>query len=194
MFLLCECAQLCPTLCDPMNCSPPGSSVHGSFPGKNTGVDCHFLLQGIFPTQGLNPHLLHLLHWQGRFFTTVSPGMFLLWKPIWKKKKIIHLNDLDKPQTSFHLEEILKKIILRRWRPYFHYSICPLTLHGEPSRACPKILPGRARFRTLRSCSQPHEARLQVTEAGKPQLGGSGPEWNLPTVRVSWMKPVRFHS
>ena len=31
------------------------------FPGKNTGVDCHFLLQGIFPTQGSN---LHLLHWQ----------------------------------------------------------------------------------------------------------------------------------
>ena len=41
-----------------MDCSPPGSSVH--FPGKNTGVGCHFLLQGIFPTQGLN---LHLLHW-----------------------------------------------------------------------------------------------------------------------------------
>ena len=34
------------------------------FPGKNTGVGCHCLLQGIFPTQGLNPHLLHLLHWQ----------------------------------------------------------------------------------------------------------------------------------
>ncbi|MGE2757601.1 hypothetical protein, partial [Escherichia coli] len=31
------------------------------FPGKNTGVGCHFLLQGIFPTQGSNPHLLH---WQ----------------------------------------------------------------------------------------------------------------------------------
>ena len=34
------------------------------FPGKNTGVGCHFLLLGIFPTQGLNPHLLYLLHWQ----------------------------------------------------------------------------------------------------------------------------------
>ena len=32
-------------------------------PGKNTGVGCYFLLQGIFPTQGSNPHLLHLLHW-----------------------------------------------------------------------------------------------------------------------------------
>ena len=34
------------------------------FPGTNTGVGCHFLLQGIFQTQGLNLHLSHLLHWQ----------------------------------------------------------------------------------------------------------------------------------
>ena len=34
------------------------------FPGKHTGVDGHLLLQGIYPTQGLNSHLLHLLHWQ----------------------------------------------------------------------------------------------------------------------------------
>ena len=54
-----EVAQLCPTLCDPMDCSPPGSSVHGIFPGRNTGVGCHFLLQEIFPTQGLNPGLPH---------------------------------------------------------------------------------------------------------------------------------------
>ena len=57
-------ALSCPTLCDPINCSPPGSSVHGDSPGKNTGVGCHALLQGIFSTQGLNPSLLHLLHWQ----------------------------------------------------------------------------------------------------------------------------------
>ena len=34
------------------------------WPGKNTGDGCHFLLQGIFLTLGLNLHLLHLLHWQ----------------------------------------------------------------------------------------------------------------------------------
>ena len=43
----------------PTDCSPPGSSVHGGFSGKNIGVHCHFLPQGIFPTQGLNPCLLH---------------------------------------------------------------------------------------------------------------------------------------
>ena len=56
------CAQLCPTLCDLMDCSLPGSSVRGIYPGKNTGVGCHFLLQGIILTQESNPHLLHLLH------------------------------------------------------------------------------------------------------------------------------------
>ena len=44
------------TLCDPVDCSPPHSSV------KNTGVGCHFLLQGIFPAQGLKPCLPCLLH------------------------------------------------------------------------------------------------------------------------------------
>ena len=51
--------QLCPTLCDPMDCSRPGTSVPGDSPGKNAGVDCHTLLQRIFPTQGLNPDLPH---------------------------------------------------------------------------------------------------------------------------------------
>ena len=48
-------AQSCLTLSNPMDCSLPGSSVHGDSPGKNTGVGCHALLQEIFPTKGLNP-------------------------------------------------------------------------------------------------------------------------------------------
>ena len=42
-----------------MDYSRPGSSVHGDSPGKNPGVGCHALLQGIFPNQGLNPGLPH---------------------------------------------------------------------------------------------------------------------------------------
>ena len=53
------CAQSCPTPCDSKDSSLPGSSVHGDSPGKNTGVGCHVLLQGIFLTQGSNPGLLH---------------------------------------------------------------------------------------------------------------------------------------
>ena len=40
-----EVAQSCPTLRDPMDCSLPGSSIHGIFPGKSTGVGCHCLLR-----------------------------------------------------------------------------------------------------------------------------------------------------
>ena len=60
--VLCLVAQSCLTLCDPMDCSPPGSSVHGDSPCKNTRVGCHVFLQGIFPTQGLKPGLLHCRH------------------------------------------------------------------------------------------------------------------------------------
>ena len=55
--VLCLVAQWCLTQCDPMDRSPPGSSVHGDCPGNNIAVGCHALLQGIFPTQGLNPGL-----------------------------------------------------------------------------------------------------------------------------------------
>ena len=50
--VLCLVTQLCPTLYDPMDCGPPGSSVRGDSPGKNSGV-------GSMPIQGLNPGLLH---------------------------------------------------------------------------------------------------------------------------------------
>ena len=55
-------------------------------PGKNTGVGCHFLLQGIFPTQGSNPHLLCLLHWQTvslyllrEIPHTMEPALLVVW-------------------------------------------------------------------------------------------------------------------
>ena len=67
---LCACAcakslQSCPTLYDPMDCSPPGFSVHEDSPGKNTGVGCHALLQGIFLTQDWT----RVSCIAGRFFT-----------------------------------------------------------------------------------------------------------------------------
>ena len=52
----------CPTLCDPMDCSPPGFSVFS--PGKITRVGCSALLRGISPTQGSNPPFLGLWRWQ----------------------------------------------------------------------------------------------------------------------------------
>ena len=52
-------AQSCLTLCNPTECSPPGSSVHGEFSRKEYWSGCHTLFQGISPTQELNPDLLH---------------------------------------------------------------------------------------------------------------------------------------
>ena len=51
--MLCLVTQSCPTLCDPMGCSLPGSSVHGDSPGKDTGVGCHALLWGGLPNPGI---------------------------------------------------------------------------------------------------------------------------------------------
>ena len=59
VYVLCLVAQLCPTPCDLVDHSPQGSFFHGDFQGKSTGEDCHFLLQGIFLSQGLNLGLLH---------------------------------------------------------------------------------------------------------------------------------------
>ena len=53
-MLICAVTQSCLALCDTVDCSPPGSSAQG-IPGKNTGMWCHFLFQGIFPYLELNP-------------------------------------------------------------------------------------------------------------------------------------------
>ena len=72
----CECARarayacthssawLCLTLCDPMDYSPPGSSLHGIPQARILEWSCHFLLLGIFLIQGLNQSLLRLMLWQ----------------------------------------------------------------------------------------------------------------------------------
>ena len=63
---------VCLTFCDPMDCSPPGSSVQGILQARISGVGCHALLQGILPTQRLNPCILFLLHWSQILFTIVN--------------------------------------------------------------------------------------------------------------------------
>ena len=67
-FFVISCSVVCDSL-RPHRLSPARLLCPWNFPGKDTGAGCHFLLQGTFPTQRLNPHLLH---WQ----------------------KIFHLNDM----------------------------------------------------------------------------------------------------
>ena len=71
-------AQSCPTLCDPMDWLYPTRLLHPwDFPGKNTGVGFHFLLQAIFPTQGLNPGLPHCRQTLYRLSHQGSPFSFI---------------------------------------------------------------------------------------------------------------------
>ena len=75
---VCSVASVVSDSLQPMDSSLPGSSAHGDSPGKNTGVDYHALLQGIFLTQGLNPRLLCVQHWQAGSLPLAPPG-----KPIY---------------------------------------------------------------------------------------------------------------
>ena len=73
------------------------------FPGKNIGVGCYFLLQGTFLTQGLNPSLLHLLHWQAGSLPAEPPGKpregmpILLFLFSFPSKKLVRKNSLSGP-------------------------------------------------------------------------------------------------
>ena len=72
---MCVCAQSCPTLCDAMDCSLPGSSVHGIFQARIlewVAVVRDLPDSGIEPTSPTSPALA------GRFFTTVPPGKYYL--------------------------------------------------------------------------------------------------------------------
>ena len=64
-------AQLCPALCEPMDCSPPGSSAMVFSRQEYCETGCHFQLQGIFPTQGSSPEAPAL---ERKFFITEPPG------------------------------------------------------------------------------------------------------------------------
>ena len=102
--------QLYTAICNPVDYSPPGSSVHGDSPGKNTGVGCHALLQGIFPTQGLNQNLLYLLRWQLGSLPLVPPGKLYKWCKTWPGFQQRSIEDLCKclvvgPTLGCHSQE-----------------------------------------------------------------------------------------
>ena len=81
-YSVCVCVCVCMrsvtesylTFGNTMDCSPPGSSVHGNFPGRNTGVGCYFLLQGTLPNPGIEPVSLESPALASRFFATAPPG------------------------------------------------------------------------------------------------------------------------
>ena len=91
-------AQSCPTLCNPMDCSPPGSSDDGDSPGKNTGVDCHVLLQWIFPRDQTQ-----VSHIARGFFTSKPPR-----KP--KNTRLGIPSPKDLPEPGIELESLTLQV------------------------------------------------------------------------------------
>ena len=90
--VLCAVLSQSVTLCDPMDCSLPGSSFHGDSQGKNTGVGCHALLQGIFPTQGRTQA------------SCITGGFFTIWairgaQEYWSAYPIPSTGYLPKPRN-----------------------------------------------------------------------------------------------
>ena len=66
--------QLCPILCNSMDCSPPGSSVHGILQARILERVAISFSRGIFQSQGWNLHLLCILHWQVGSLPPAPPG------------------------------------------------------------------------------------------------------------------------
>ena len=116
------CVQVYLTLCGSMDCRPHGLLCPWNFPGKNTGAGCNFLLQRIFPTQGLNPCFFCFLHSAGGFFTTVP-----LQKPTHLQILNQNLNNDIRPDSIYtiftKLNRFLKVYILRTWEFGMFYTL-----------------------------------------------------------------------
>ena len=100
MCLRAKLLQSCPTLCNPMDCGPWGSSVHGILQAKKTGMGCHSLLQGIFPIQGSNPCLYVSVSCIGR-------------------RAPYHKHHMESPESAIHISIYVYTIYLYRWIPSF---------------------------------------------------------------------------
>ena len=121
--MVCACTrakllQSCPTLCDPMGYSLPGSSVHGDSPGKNTGVGCHALLQGDLPYPGIEPESLMSLAFTGSL-PLAPPG-----KPIERSLAPFYRRGNQGSATRRQLAQVYTASGLVIWgcQPRFPYS------------------------------------------------------------------------
>ena len=125
--------QSCSTLCYPMDHSLPGSSVHGILPGKNTGVGCHALLQGLFLTQGLNPCLLHC---RRIFLPSEPPG-----KPWCQHRFLKATSEEARGWTQCLIASHVDKSMLFTWA---HISFRSFVTYGQERG--PSNFPLRSRF------------------------------------------------
>ena len=107
--------QSCPILCNPMDCNLPGSSVLGNSPCKNTGVGCHFLLQGNLPDSGIETT---------SFMSPELPGGFFTTSTTWKAP-IIYIKYTDRNVCLTPSLTLLAQVIHRKgWSCLPQNSIC----------------------------------------------------------------------
>ena len=91
-------AQSCPILCNPIDCSPPGSSAHGILQARILELVTMPSSRGIFLSQELNPHLLSFLHWQAESLSLGPPGKPLAFPGI----DLLQSNHMRQSPLSFH--------------------------------------------------------------------------------------------
>ena len=106
----CLVAKLCLTLVTPWTVALQ-APLSWDFPGKNTGVGCHFLLKGIFPTQGLNLGLLHCTeplrkHQWNNQFSSVAQLCLTLCNPMNHSTPGLHVHQLHLEFTQTHVRRV----------------------------------------------------------------------------------------
>ena len=154
-------AQSCPTLCDPMDFR---------LPGKNTGVGCHSLLQGIFLTHGLNPSLLSLLHWQAGSLSLALLLLLLFSRSVVSDPMRSHgLQHPRHPCPSPTLGACSNTYPLSRW---YHPAISPSVV---PFSSCPQSFPASGSF-----------PASQLFTSGGPSTGDSASASVLPMNIQGW--------
>ena len=108
--VLCLVTRSCLAVSESMDCSPPGSSVHGNSSGQNTGVGGHALLQGICPTQGSNPGLPHC-RWI--LYLLSRQGSPCCGRNIHKREERDCLQELLREEIGWYFEEQLLEFLLK---------------------------------------------------------------------------------
>ena len=128
------CKHSAPTLCDPVDCSMPGLCPW-SFPGKNTGVDCHFLLQGFFPTrdQTHNSCVSHIgswfLYYCANIYVHINPYIYIYREREIDRYSVCIAQYVRFWNVSFHLKHYFKL-------PVICYMGLPKWLSGKKKFAC----------------------------------------------------------
>ena len=108
-----------------MCCCPPGSSVHRDYPGRNTGVGCHDLLQAIFPIWGWNTGLLHcrqILYHLSHLGSSSCPNSCLYFQMrAWSNFRMLG-KLIQAQRLAHHLTFSKTERLLLLWRPLIVWS------------------------------------------------------------------------